>query len=929
MKPRAILVLGMHCCGTGALTRCLGLLGAELGSSFIAPAADNPAGFWEDVRFVSLNQRLTQLLGEEWNRWWEHLIPPESPLSPCDVHSLVAEVVEEIEERFASCPLWAVNDPRTLRILPFWEEVLRRARVETDMVLVVCHPLACTQPLEQRYGIPEARSLLLWTGQYLGHWPRLAARPFQAVDYDRLLEDPDRELRRLSARLGLPWSEAAKEEVRKFLKPDLRHARCTINDLRNRPNVLPIVVETLEALEDLCVDREPSAVSARMEALHAEFRRMVPLLRALDAQAGFARRAEQESVALRGLVEARERELAELREERARSRTWRWVERLRGCERSFRRWSRTVVKTECIPGVKTHARDTIDSLDYEEWMSTLEPFSLPNEDEVAAMLQQMGGKAPKISLVVPVWETPEKHLRECIEAVRHQSYPHWELCLADDCSTQPHVKNVLKEYAAEDARIKITFREEKGHISRASNTALELAAGDYVAFLGHADLLSQHALYFMAQVVVKHRGAKIVYSDEDKIDEQGRRFEPHFKSDWNPDLLYSINYARHLSVYQHDLIKTIGGFRVGVEGSQDYDLLLRCLPHVKPKEIVHIARILYHERATDGSSALATNEESCTGQAGMIALQDYFTECGPSGVTVETGMMPNSYRIRWPIPLPAPLVSLLIPTRDKRELIEVAVRSILEKSAYRNYEILIIDNGSVEAQTIEWFAEILRWDSRVRVLVYDQAFNFSAMNNLGVRHARGSIVCLINNDVEVINADWLGEMVSQVCRPDIGCVGAKLYYRDGTIQHGGVRLSRCGLAGHLHKHYRGNAAGYGGRLKVVQNCSGVTGACLVVRRSVYEEVGGLDERLKVAFNDVDFCLRVRRAGYRNLWTPYAELYHYESVSRGYDDTPEKQRRVREEMGFMKARWGSLLEEDPYYNTNLENFREELSLKRHV
>ncbi len=345
MKSRAVLVLGMHRCGTSALTRCLGLLGAELGSELMAPAGDNPAGFWEDVRFVSLNQRLTQLLGEEGDRWWEHLVPPEILPSSSGVRSLIAEAVEEIEERFASFPLWIVKDPRTLRVLPFWEEVLFRAGIEIEFVIAVRHPLACAHSLLQRDGIPEDWSLLLWTSQYLAHWPRLATRPFLAVDYDRLLEEPERELRRLCGGLGLRWSEAAMEEVRKFLQPDLRHARFAIKDLKSRTHVPPLVVETFEALQELCVDREPKAASARMEALHAEFRRMVPLLRALDAQAeessalrGLVEARDRELVELRGLVEARERELAELREERTRSRTWRWVERLRGWERSFRRW---------------------------------------------------------------------------------------------------------------------------------------------------------------------------------------------------------------------------------------------------------------------------------------------------------------------------------------------------------------------------------------------------------------------------------------------------------------------------------------------------------------------------------------------------------------------------------------------------------------
>ncbi len=385
MKSRAIFVLGMHRCGTSALTRCLGLLGAELGSELIAPAGDNPTGFWEDARFLSINQRLTALLGEEGDRWAEHSAPLEVPLGSPAVRALIAEAVGEIERRFAFSVWWAVKDPRTLRALPFWEEVVSQAGVRLEPVVAVRHPLACAQSLARRNELSESRSLLLWLSQYLAHWPRIAARPFVAVDYDRLLEEPERELRRLGQRLGLPWRKGAAEEARGFLRPDLRHARFAPGELRNRPDAAPLVVETFEALEDLCADRDPEAAAARLSALHAEFCRAVPLLRALDSEAYRAERREEELRAewegawkrqieelrrelertgetlgareaelgeLRSLLPARERELGEwrrlaaaregelsaMREERMRSRSWRWMERSRAWERAFRSW---------------------------------------------------------------------------------------------------------------------------------------------------------------------------------------------------------------------------------------------------------------------------------------------------------------------------------------------------------------------------------------------------------------------------------------------------------------------------------------------------------------------------------------------------------------------------------------------------------------
>jgi len=567
---------------------------------------------------------------------------------------------------------------------------------------------------------------------------------------------------------------------------------------------------------------------------------------------------------------------------------------------------------------------TPDQVSYEEWIENVEAATLPSAEDARALYDQLARK-PLISVVIPTYNTEAIFLRACIDSVIAQSYPNWELCIADDASPKPHVRQILQAYAAQDVRIKTVFREKNGHISHASNSALTLATGDYVALLDHDDALPEHALLFVAQTINAKPDAQVLYSDEDKIKADGQRFDPHFKSDWNPDLFYSQNYVSHLGVYKRTLLEEIGGFRPGVEGSQDYDLLLRCLPHVRAQQIIHIPRVLYHWRAVEGSTALVAGEKIYTTNAGIKALTDYFANANPA-VRIHQGLVPNTYRVRWPIPGPAPLVSLLIPTRDRRHLVEVAVRSILEKSTYTNYEVLILDNGSVEPDTLGFFAQIQKEDQRVRVLRYDHPFNYSAINNFGVRHAKGDIIGLINNDIEVISPEWLAEMVSHVVRPDIGCVGAKLYYDNDTVQHAGVICSLGGVAGHSHKHFPRSHSGYFYRLILTQTLSAVTAASLLVRKSVYEEVGGLDEEhLKVAFNDVDFCLKVRTAGYRNLWTPYAELYHYESISRGHEDTPEKQKRFLLEVETMKKRWGQHLKTDPYYNPHLTRSREDFSI----
>lgn len=566
-----------------------------------------------------------------------------------------------------------------------------------------------------------------------------------------------------------------------------------------------------------------------------------------------------------------------------------------------------------------------DSISYAEWIAK---FETPEFSDLVAIeiVQKSFAHQPTISIVMPAYNTEERHLRQAIESVLLQSYSHWELCIADDASPRPHVRAVLEEYAQRDPRIKVAYRPKNGHISAASNSALALATGEYVALMDHDDTLANHALHFMVAAINQNPSAQILYSDEDKIDGQGNRTEPHFKPDWNPDLFFSQNYVSHLGVYRRELLQRINGFRVGVEGSQDQDLLLRCLPYVNPAEIIHIPKVLYHWRMVEGSTALASGEKNYTTSAGIKALRDYFTAQGQHDIQVEAELVPNTYRVRYPIPQPEPLVSLLIPTRDMLVMLEPCIRSILDKSTYQNYEIIILDNESIQPATLDYFKRIQAEDTRVKVLSYHQPFNYSAINNYGVQHAKGELIGLINNDIEVITPEWLTEMVSHALRPGIGCVGAKLYYEDETIQHAGVILGVGGVAGHSHKHFPRAATGYFSRLKLIQNLSAVTAACLVVRKAIYEQVSGLEEEaLRVAFNDVDFCLKIRKAGYRNLWTPYAELYHYESKSRGAEDTPEKIARFNSEVEYVKTKWGEPLRRDPYYSQNLTLAREDFSI----
>ncbi|WP_201616716.1 glycosyltransferase family 2 protein [Psychrobacter immobilis] len=571
----------------------------------------------------------------------------------------------------------------------------------------------------------------------------------------------------------------------------------------------------------------------------------------------------------------------------------------------------------------TESNEQIGS--YEQWIATNEVDEALFYEEIQA-LENHFTASTLFSIVMPTYNTEEKYLRECIDSILNQRFSNFEICIADDCSPDTRVREVLQSYESQDERIKIVYREKNGHISKATNSAIEIATGRFIVLVDHDDKLSPHALYHCAKAIFENPNTKIIYSDEDKIDKNGVRSNPHFKSDWNLDLLFSQNYVSHLGVYDSKLINAIGGFRVGVEGSQDYDLLLRCLPHVDASRIIHIPKVLYHWRAIEGSTASDAGEKTYTTDAGIKALQDYFDTNGPEGVKVDIGKVPNTYKVDWPIPDPSPKVSMLIPTRDGKDITEQAVRSILEKTIYTNYDILIIDNGSEKQETFDFFEQIQAEDDRISVIRYDQPFNYSAINNFGVKHTDGEIIALVNNDVEVINPEWLTEMVMHAIRPEIGCVGAKLYYANGQIQHAGVITSLGGVAGHSHKYFPKESVGYFHRLVLVQDLTAVTAACLLVKRSIYNEVGGLNENdLTVAFNDVDFCLRVYSAGYRNLWTPYAELYHHESISRGAEDNPEKVARFNKEMNYMKSTWPSLLNRDPHYSPNLTKAREDFSI----
>ena len=550
---------------------------------------------------------------------------------------------------------------------------------------------------------------------------------------------------------------------------------------------------------------------------------------------------------------------------------------------------------------------------YSNWIEDCENLSNIELEKIKGHAASLEYK-PLISILMPTYNTNPNFLSKAIESVIAQIYTNWELCIADDASTKSSTRDILNQYMARDERIKVVYRPTNGHISLASNSALELVTGEFTALMDHDDLIPVHALYMVAVELNAHPDADLIYSDEDKINEQDKRYEPYFKCDWNFELFCSMNMISHLGIYRTSLLREVGGFRKGFEGSQDYDIALRVVARTKPERIRHIPHILYHWRVFQTSGSYSTDFLDKAIDSSRRALADYFENIGEK-VEITEGY--GSYnRVVRSLPDPAPLVSLLIPTRDRVDLLRGCVDGLLHRTDYANMEILILDNESTEPETLAYF-QSLSGDNRVRILNCTGPFNFSAINNLGVEHARGSIIGFINNDIEVICPEWLREMVIQAIRPNVGAVGAKLLYADGTLQHGGVIVGLGGIACHSHKHLGRHEAGYFCRAQVPQYLSAVTAACLLMRRECFDEVGRYDERnLAVAFNDVDLCLKVRAAGYDIVWTPYAELYHLESASRGDDMAPEKAARFAREIEYMRKRWGDVLDNDPYYSPNL-------------
>lgn len=517
---------------------------------------------------------------------------------------------------------------------------------------------------------------------------------------------------------------------------------------------------------------------------------------------------------------------------------------------------------------------------------------------------------PKISVIIPTYNVSKKLLSECLDSVLYQTYTNFEICIADDNSLNCETIETLKEYEKKDERIKVVYRNKNGMISKASNSAIELATGEFIMLVDNDDKISKDAMYYMIEALNNNKKLDFIYSDEDKLDYQGRRLEPNFKPDYSPDTFLAVNYICHLTMIRKSLVDLVGGFRSEYDGSQDYDLFLRVLE--KTNNIYHINKVLYHWRMSATSTAGYLGNKDYTNDASIKAIEDALRRRKIKGKVYPNPNV-STYLINYKHN--NPLVSIIIPTKNYGELVQKCVDSIYEKCTYKNFEVILVDNNSDDEKSLKIFEDYAKKYKNFKIVKAKCPFNYSYINNLGVKKSKGEYILLLNNDTEVIDGDFLDKMVGYASQKHVGAVGIKLLYPDNKVQHAGVVLGYGGVAGHVYVAYDKNDAGLMGRLAMPYNYSAVTAACLLVSRKKFDEVNGLDEKLTVALNDVDFNIKLLEKGYYNVLLPHITMYHYESKSRGYEVTKEKAERFKNEQDYMIKKWGKVIEKDRFFSEN--------------
>lgn len=569
--------------------------------------------------------------------------------------------------------------------------------------------------------------------------------------------------------------------------------------------------------------------------------------------------------------------------------------------------------------IRLHERFEPEEVPYGPWYEAY----VPDEAALEKQRHHHFEYSPLISVAVPAYRTPEKFLAQMIDSLLAQTYGNWELCIANGSPEDSAMKKVLEEYTKKDSRIRVSELTENKGIAGNTNAALEMAQGEFVGLLDHDDLLAPNALYEIVRALDEDRNLDAVYTDEDKVTtELDEHFQPHLKPDFNLDLLRSNNYICHFFVVRRSIVQKVGGFCQEFDGAQDHDFIFRCIETAE--KVGHIPEILYHWRTHKASTADNHASKMYAFDAGKRAIEAHLKRTGTEGIVSHTPDL-GFFRVKYPVQ-GQPLVSVIIPNKDEKETLKACIDSIREKTEYPNYEIIIVENNSTTDEIFQYYKELSQ-DPRIRLLRWKKEFNYSAINNYGVRHANGEYLLFLNNDVTVITPGWIKELLGVCQRPEVGAAGVKLIYPDNTIQHAGCVIGLGGIAGHMFVDMPANRTGYLHKASILQDMSAVTAACMMMKRTAFEEAGGFTEKLSVAFNDVDLCLKVRKNHKLIVYDPYVQLYHMESKTRGAEDNKEKVRRFQEEIEYMRCQWLDILKKgDPYYNKNLSLTKWNYSLR---
>ena len=568
--------------------------------------------------------------------------------------------------------------------------------------------------------------------------------------------------------------------------------------------------------------------------------------------------------------------------------------------------------------IRLHERFEPEEVPYGPWYEAY----VPDEETLNRQRKRKFLNAPLISVVVPAYHTPPLFLRQMLDSLIAQTYGGWELCIANGSPDDKEMEAVLEEYEKRDSRIRHENLKENLGIAENTNAAFRMAKGEFIGLLDHDDLLAPNALYEIALALEKNPEADVVYTDEDKVTtDLKEHFQPHLKPDFNLDLLRSNNYICHFFTVRREIVEQVGGFRKEFDGAQDYDFIFRCTEEAR--KILHIPEILYHWRTHKESTADNPASKMYAFEAGKRAIEAHLKRTGTDGEVSHTPDL-GFYRVKYPVK-GEPLISIIIPNKDEKESLEACLKSIWEKTTYKNYEIIVVENNSTSDEIFRYYKEISK--KGVRLLRWKKEFNYSAINNFGAAHAKGEFLLFLNNDVTVITPDWLTELAGLCQRKEVGAAGVKLLYPDNTIQHAGCVIGIGGIAGHMFVDMPANRTGYLHKASLLQDMSAVTAACMIVKKQVFDQVGGFTEELAVAFNDVDLCLKINKAGSLVVYDPYVQLYHMESKTRGAEDSKEKVRRFQTEIEYMRCHWLDILKNgDPYYNKNLSLTKWNYSLK---